>query len=456
MSKASFLQRLQAGDILVSDGATGTNLFARGLSRGQSPEHWVIDQPDQILQLHRDFLAAGSDIILTSTFGGSSVRLRGSSLEGRAVEVNQRAAALALQACQNTSALVGGSIGPLGQLLKPLGPLTPEEAFASYAEQARALSECSVDLLVIETQFDLAEATTAIRAARSVSSLPIVASFSYDRGKKTMMGVSPVKAGAELSALNVDVIGINCGRSLDENLVNLRDLRQVISLPIWFKPNAGLPKVDGDGNSFYDLTPQQMGEQVPDWLAAGAQIVGGCCGTSPAHLQQIAQAVKSQKKTVKQVDLTAGSVHSIHITPQVGEPTHSVEMVHAVPKFGLEGDRYFGESGTGQKRSGTGRDITLIEMESLEAILRETGIELLPGDARRNIVTHGISLNDLVDKEFQVGEVRLRGVRLCEPCQHLASLTQPEVLPALVHRGGLRAEILTDGFIHVGDPISID
>ena len=295
MSKISFLQRLQAGDLLVSDGATGTNLLARGLPRGQSPENWIIDQPEQILQLHRDFLASGSDIILTSTFGGSSIRLRGTSIEGRAVEVNQRAAELALQACRDTPALVGGSIGPLGQLLKPLGRLTPEEAFASYAEQAKALSEAGVDLLVIETQFDLAEATAAIQAAHSVSSLPIVASFSYDRGKRTMMGLSPAKAGVELTALKVDVIGINCGRSLEENLANLHELRQVVSLPIWFKPNAGLPSVDDKGNPFYDLTPKQMGEQAAGWVAAGAQIVGGCCGTSPAHLYQIAQAVKAEK-----------------------------------------------------------------------------------------------------------------------------------------------------------------
>jgi MOSC domain-containing protein YiiM len=150
------------------------------------------------------------------------------------------------------------------------------------------------------------------------------------------------------------------------------------------------------------------------------------------------------------------TVHSIHITPKFSEPTHPVEQIHAVPDLGLEGDRYYGETGVGQKRAGTGRDITLIEIESLQAIFRETGIELTPGEARRNIVTRGISLNDLVNKEFQVGEVRLRGVRLCEPCQHLAILTQPEVLPALVHRGGLRAEILTDGIIHTGDPIIVD
>jgi 5-methyltetrahydrofolate--homocysteine methyltransferase len=198
-----------------------------------------------------------------------------------------------LQAVEGTSSLVAGSIGPLGQLLKPIGPLTVEEAFTAYAEQAKALSDAGVDLLVIETQFDLAEATAAIQAARSVSSLPLVASFSYDRGKKTMMGVSPTKAAVALAS-QVDLIGINCGRSLDENLANLHELRQVISLPIWFKPNAGLPRVDDNGDTIYELSPQQMGEQVPAWLAAGAQVVGGCCGTSPAHLQHIAQSVKSR------------------------------------------------------------------------------------------------------------------------------------------------------------------
>jgi len=154
--------------------------------------------------------------------------------------------------------------------------------------------------------------------------------------------------------------------------------------------------------------------------------------------------------------MLTGTVHSIYITAQFSEPTYSVKEVHAIPNLGLEGDRYFGEAGIGQKRTGTGRDITLIEIEAIEALQREESIQLSPGDARRNIVTLGIPLNHLVDKEFQVGEVRLRGVRLCEPCQHLVSLTQPRVLPGLVHRGGLRAEILTDGYIRTGDPIFVD
>jgi MOSC domain-containing protein YiiM len=154
--------------------------------------------------------------------------------------------------------------------------------------------------------------------------------------------------------------------------------------------------------------------------------------------------------------MLTGTVHSIHITPEFNQPTHPVKEIHAVPNLGLEGDRYYGEAGVGKKRSGTGRDITLIEIESIEALQRDEGVQISPGESRRNIVTQGIPLNHLVDKEFQVGEVRLRGVRLCEPCQHLVSLTQPRILAGLIHRGGLRAEILTDGTIRTGDPIFIE
>jgi 5-methyltetrahydrofolate--homocysteine methyltransferase len=294
MSHKPFLERLQAGEVLIADGSTGATLMKRGLPRGITAEQWVLDQPDQILRLHDDFIKAGSDIILTSTFGGTSLRLVGSSIEGRAVEVSRRAAALARQAVEGTSVLVAGSLGPVGQLIKPYGPLTEEQVKDSYTEQAKALSDGGVDLLVIETQFDLTEAKAAVQGARSVSSLPLVCSFSYDRGKRTMMGVSPTKTAQQLADLGVDCIGINCGRSLDENLENLKELCQATTLPIWFKPNAGLPKIDINENTYFDTTPEVMGAAAPKWVAAGAQVIGGCCGTSPEHLHQIALAVKGK------------------------------------------------------------------------------------------------------------------------------------------------------------------
>jgi len=293
MSSSRFLHRLNSGLTLVADGATGTNLQERGLERGQPSDKWVLDNPQQILQLHRDFVAAGADIILTASFGGTTICLKRIGLAARAAELNRRAVELAKQAADGTEVLVAGSMGPTGQLLKPLGPLDENEATAAFAEQARVLSEAGVDLLVVETQFDLGEASAAVKGARSVSSLPLVVSFSYDRGTRTMNGVKPAQMCTAMEALGVDVLGINCGRSLEDNLKALKELRQVSSLPIWFKPNAGLPRLDDEEKPVYDVTPEMMAAQVPEWLAAGARIVGGCCGTSPDHLRQIAQALKA-------------------------------------------------------------------------------------------------------------------------------------------------------------------
>jgi 5-methyltetrahydrofolate--homocysteine methyltransferase len=291
MTPTPFLDRLKSGQVLVSDGATGTNLQARGLALGVPAEVWVLERPEEILGLHRAFIDAGSDIILTCTFGGSSVRLEQVGLNAKAKDVNRRAVELAQQAVGGLNVLVAGSIGPLGHLLKPLGPLEPEDALAAYTEQARVLTEAGVDVLVVETQFDLTEAEAAVQGVRAVSSLPLVCSFSYDRGTRTMMGVRPGQAGQQLTDWGVDVVGINCGRSLDENLKALQELRAATDLPIWFKPNAGLPELDAQGKPAYSVTPPAMGALAGEWISAGAQIVGGCCGTSPEHLREIAQKV---------------------------------------------------------------------------------------------------------------------------------------------------------------------
>ena len=289
---SSFLDRLRAGEILISDGATGTNLQARGLARGLASEQWVLDNPEAIVRLHRDFIAAGSNILLTSTFGGTALRLEHNDLHTRAAEINRRAVELARQASDGRPALVAGSLGPTGHLLEPLGPLTRDDAVKAYADQARWLAEGGADLLVIETQFDLAEAAAAVEGARSTTHLPLVCSFSFDMGRRTMMGVQPAQMAQEFTALGVDVIGVNCGRSLEENLVVLKAVRAATDRPVWFKPNAGLPRMGDDDTAIYDVTPAMMGEAAAQWLAAGAQIIGGCCGTTPEHLREIARAAK--------------------------------------------------------------------------------------------------------------------------------------------------------------------
>ncbi len=292
MSK-SFLDRLGAGEILVADGATGTNYQQMGIEIGVPPEEWVFDKPENVLTLHRAFVDAGSDIILTCTFGGTRLRMRDSKYADRAPELNRRAAELARQAASaRDGVLVAGSMGPTGMLMEPLGDLTHAAAVDAYAEQAVALTAGGVDLLLLETFFALEEALAAIEGIRRASALPLVVSFSYDQGTRTMMGLSPTQVVQAIAPLGVAAIGANCGKSLEtmeqiaSEMVALK-----AGVPLWIKPNAGLPRMDGDV-ARYDTTPATMGEYAARFIQAGAQIVGGCCGNSPAHVAAIARAAK--------------------------------------------------------------------------------------------------------------------------------------------------------------------
>jgi 5-methyltetrahydrofolate--homocysteine methyltransferase len=289
-----FLQRFQTGEILVADGATGTNLHKVGLPAGIHTEDWVIDQPEKILALEQAFVAAGSDLILTCTFGGTRLRMQGARYADRVVEINRRAVELARQAAAGRAGvLVAGSIGPTGLLMKPFGPLTPEQAAAAFAEQAGALAEAGADLLVIETHFAFEEADAAFRGARSVTDLPIVVSFSYDRGVRTMMGVKPADTLKRYQEMGAVLVGANCGTTL-ENMEKILGEYAAAGpgFPLWAKPNAGLPRGE-DGQAIYDVTPEQMAGYANKYAALGARVVGGCCGSTPEHIAAIARAVKS-------------------------------------------------------------------------------------------------------------------------------------------------------------------
>jgi 5-methyltetrahydrofolate--homocysteine methyltransferase len=291
----TFLDRLKAGDVLIADGATATNYQQMGMAIGVAPEEWILDEPEKVLGLHRAFVEAGSDIILTDTFGATSLRLRESRYAGRAAELNHAAVALAREAASiRPGVLVAGSMGPTGSLMEPLGELTPAAAAAAYAEQAAALTEGGVDLLLLETFFALDEALAAIDGIRSTSALPLVASFSFDRGTRTMMGLSPARVVEAIGPLDVAAIGANCGRSLE-------DMEQVVhefsalkaGIPLWIKPNAGLPRMVGDV-AHYDTAPAEMAEYARRFIDAGAQVVGGCCGSSPEHVRAIAASLLVQ------------------------------------------------------------------------------------------------------------------------------------------------------------------
>src|SRR3954447_25590863 len=268
----SFTDLLASRAVLIADGATGTNYQNMGIEPGVAPEEWVVDEPDKVQELHRRFRDAGSDIVLTCSFGASSLRLANEALHGRAVEVNRRAAELA-RGIVREDVLVAGSIGPTGHLTDPLGPLTRDLAVATFGEQARALADGGVDLLVLETFFSLDEGLWAVEGVQAQTDLPLVVSYSFDQGTRTMMGLSPTQVVEAFAPLGVAAIGANCGKSLAETDLIVDELvaSRPEGLPLWVKPNAGVPRVVAD-EVIYDAGPDDQARHLKAYVERGVKI----------------------------------------------------------------------------------------------------------------------------------------------------------------------------------------
>jgi 5-methyltetrahydrofolate--homocysteine methyltransferase len=288
---STLISRLEARKVLVADGATGTMLQRAGLEPGVAPERWNLENPEAILELHQGYVNAGSDLILTNTFGGTSIRLKREGLNDQAAAINQTAARLAREVA-GESVLVVGDMGPTGEMLAPLGTLTYEDIVPVFAEQAQALAEGGVDGILIETMSDLNEMKAAIEGARRVTDLPLLTTMSFDTKGRTMMGVKPEDAAAMLAELDVTVMGVNCGRTLTENLTAIQAFREAVP-DAWLmaKPNAGLPRTE-KGELVYDVTPEVMAEYAQRFVnEVGVKIFGGCCGSTPAHIRAVVEAV---------------------------------------------------------------------------------------------------------------------------------------------------------------------
>jgi methionine synthase I (cobalamin-dependent) len=289
----SFTDLLDRRGVLLADGATGTNYQDMGIEPGVAPEEWVFDAPERVRDLHRRFAEAGSDLVLTCSFGGSSIRLEDGPLAGRARELNARAAELAREAVGD-DVLVAGSIGPTGQLVEPFGPLGRELALEAFSEQARALADGGADLLVLETFFAIEEALWAAEAIGAVTELPLVMSFSFDQGTRTMMGLSAADVVAAAEPLGLAALGANCGRSLaDTAELTAQFIDAGLTVPLWVKPNAGVPQIVADG-VVYPEDPESFAAQVATFAERGASIVGGCCGSTPQHLAALHRALDRQ------------------------------------------------------------------------------------------------------------------------------------------------------------------
>ncbi len=282
----SLAERLTKSVPLLVDGAMGTELFARGLTAGDPPEMWNIDMPDDIIDVHKGYIKAGSDIILTNSFGGTSFRLKLHKLQDRVHEINGAAARCGRAGADASDrpVIVAGSMGPTGELLEPMGTLTPETAAAAFADQARGLTAGGADLLWIETMSSLEEVEAAIVGARSASALPIAVTLSFDTAGHTMMGVSGHDVAARLSVLGLAAIGANCGNNIADTEAAVLQLKAgAPNTPIIVKANAGIPVFKGD-KLHYTGTPEIMGAHLKRMADAGIEIIGGCCGTATQHV----------------------------------------------------------------------------------------------------------------------------------------------------------------------------
>ena len=286
---------LSTQPVVLADGAMGTMLFAAGLESGASPELWNVEHPERVQAVHRAYAEAGSQMILTNTFGGTRFRLAMHGLDSRVRELNMAAAQIVRQAAEGIShpVLVGGDIGPTGELLEPLGTLTFEDAVQGFAEQAEALRDGGVDYFQVETMSDLREVEAAIQGVRRVSDLPIVATLSFDTNRRTMMGVKATDAARRLPELGADVIGANCGTGVDDLLWCIEQMHTTAPDAVLFaKSNAGIPEYKAGGGLTYNGTPEVMAEYAKKARDLGVRIIGACCGSSPAHIKAMAEALQ--------------------------------------------------------------------------------------------------------------------------------------------------------------------
>ena len=292
----TLLEQIAEGKVLISDGAMGTILHIKGLRAGECPEAWCISHPNVVKGIAEAYIAAGADIVETNSFGGSSLRLASYHLAEKAQEINRAAAALAREAIGNRG-YVAASVGPTGLFLKQEGgKTTPEEIYASFKEQMIALAEGGADALCIETMSSLNEAIQAIRAAKENTTLPVICTFTFDskpRGFFTMMGVTPEKAAKEAAAAGADIVGANCGNGIANMIEITRKMRAAVpKVPILVHANAGMPVYEG-GKTVFKETPEYMASFVPELIQTGANIIGGCCGTTPDHIAAMAKAAHS-------------------------------------------------------------------------------------------------------------------------------------------------------------------
>lgn len=313
MQRSGFLDRLKAGPLLA-DGAMGTLLYSMGVGYEQSFDALCESRPELVRQVHQRYIAAGARLIETNSFGANALRLGEHGLAARVRAINLAAARLA-RACADAAATeepvwVAGSVGPLGSGLAPLGPLGPDEAASAYGAQIAALAEGGVDLILIETQRDLAEARLALEAARRHCRLPVAVLLTFGEDGLTPTGQDPATAARSLLADGADLVGANCSTGPAQMLPVLARMADAAGRPVAAMPNAGLPSVV-EGRYVYTASPAYMAEAIVDMVAAGARLVGGCCGTTPEHSLAMQQALARREPGARLPSAWSGGLRAV-------------------------------------------------------------------------------------------------------------------------------------------------
>ena len=292
MTRSEFKHILE-NKILLLDGAVGTYLMRKGLSAGKAPEEFNLENPQIVRNAHQAYIQAGADIILTNTFGGSAIKLGEFNLADKTEEINRRAAEIALKTADG-KVLVGGSIGPSGKYLPPIGSLEFPEALSAFRTQAQALTKAGVDLIVVETMSDIRELRACLIGIREVFSGPLIAHMTFSDGFNTITGTDPETAAAVMEALDVDAVGVNCSTGPEEIEDVVRVMAQSTHLPISVEPNAGMPTIR-DGETCYPASPEEMARYSLIFADLGANIIGGCCGTGPEHIRANYEALHNRQ-----------------------------------------------------------------------------------------------------------------------------------------------------------------
>ena len=293
--KQTIMDRLASGEILISDGATGTYLQQRGLEAGGCPEEFNASHPEVVRGMARDYFAAGSDMVLTNSFGGSRYMQKKYGYGGRVEEFNRLAAEHAASQKPTDGHYVAASVGPTGEMMEPLPDgVSESEMYDALAEQITALADGGADVILVETQMALEEAVTGIRAAKENTDLPVFATMVFDLGPRgffTMMGVTPEKAVHDLRATGADVVGANCGNGIDRMVDLAEQMRAADDGLMLIHSNAGIPDMK-DGQIIYNEGPEFMAERFKRLADMGVNVLGGCCGTGPDHIRALRAAVK--------------------------------------------------------------------------------------------------------------------------------------------------------------------